>query len=80
MLNLKFLRCLHSILKDITMFLCVALPIVYCVGLAILIYTVGQDYTIVSYYVIKLIAITTIVTGMCVLATIGIGLHLSQRR
>ena len=74
------MKQLHSILKDIALFLCVTLPVVYCVGLAILIYTVGQDCAIVSYYVIKLIAITTIVTCLCVLATKGLGLHLNKRR
>ena len=80
MLNLKLLRDLHVILKDITVFLCVALPIVYSVCLIILIYTVDNNYALVSYYAIKVIASISIVTSLCILATIRLGLHLSKRR
>ena len=80
MLNLKFLRELHVTLKDITIFLCVALPIVYCVGLLFLIYTVDNNYMLVSYYAIKVIASISIVTSLCLLVTIGLGLYLKERR
>lgn len=80
MLNLKFLRCLHSILKDISLFLCVATPIIYCVGLLLVIYTTDSNLVLVSYYAVKAIAILSVVTVVCVLATMGLGLHLSQRR
>ena len=80
MLNLKFLRELHVILKDITIFLCVALPVVYCLGLAILIYTVDNEYGLVSYYAIKVIASVSVVTSLCLLMTIGLGLYLKERR
>lgn len=80
MLNLKFLRELHVILKDITIFLCVALPVVYCVGLMILIYTVDRDLLLMSYYAVKITATISAVTSTAIVVTIGLGLHLSKRR
>ena len=80
MLNLIIMKQLHSILKDITVFLCVALPIVYCVGLLFVVYALNNNIALVSYYAVKLIAGISVVAGLCILATIGLGLHLSKRR
>ena len=79
-LNLIIMKQLHSILKDITVFLCVALPIVYCVGLLFVVYALNNNIALVSYYAVKLIAGISVVAGLCILATIGLGLHLSKRR
>ena len=80
MLNLKFLRELHVILKDITVFLCVALPIVYCVGLLFVVYALNNNIMLVSYYSVELIAGISVLAGLCIMVTIGLGLHLSKRR
>ena len=79
-LNLIIMKQLHSILKDITVFLCVALPIVYCVGLLFVVYALNNNIMLVSYYAVKLIVGISVVAGLCILATIGLGLHLSKRR
>ena len=80
MLNLIVMKQLHSILKDITVFLCVAVPIVYCVGLLFVVYALNNNIMLVSYYAVKLIAGISVVAGLCILVTIGLGLHLSKRR
>ena len=80
MLNLKFLRELHVILKDISIFLCVALPIVYCIGLLYVVYALDNNIMLVAYYAVNLIAGISVVTGLCILATIGLGLYLKERR
>ena len=79
-LNLIIMKQLHSILKDIALFLCVALPIVYCVGLSFVVYGLDNNAMLVSYYAVKLIAGISVVAGLYILATIGLGLHLSKRR
>lgn len=80
MLNLKFLRELHVILKDIAVFLCVALPIVYLIGTLFLIYALDNNIMLVSYYAIRVIASISAMTSLWVLATIGLGLYLNKRR
>ena len=80
MLNLKFLRELHSIMKSVTLFYCVAMPVVYSVGLVFLIYTIDSDLLLMSYYAIRFIAGMSVVTVLCITATIGLGLYLSKRR
>ena len=80
MLDLIVMKKLHVILKDITIFLCVALPIVYCVGLLFLIYALNNNIMLVSYYAVKLIAGISVLAGLCIMVTIGLGLHLSKRR
>ena len=79
MLDLIVMKKLHVILKDITIFLCVALPIVYCVGLLFLIYALNNNIMLVSYYAVKLIAGISVLAGLCIMVTIGLGLHLSKR-
>ena len=79
MLNLIVMKKLHVILKDITIFLCVALPIVYCVSLLFLIYALNNNIMLVSYYAVKLIAGISVLAGLCIMVTIGLGLHLSKR-
>mgnify|MGYP003399458634 len=74
------MKQLHSILKDIALFLCVALPIVYCVGLSFVVYGLDNNAMLVSYYAIKVLASISAVTCLCILATKGLGLHLSKRR
>ena len=80
MKNLFTLRTLHATLKDITVFLCVALPIVYCVGLLYVVYALDNNIMLLAYYAVNLIAGISVVTGLCILATIGIGLYLKERR
>ena len=80
MLNLIVMKQLHSILKDIALFLCVALPVIYCVGLLFVVYALDNNIMLVSYYSVKLIAGISVVTGLCILATIGLGLYLKERR
>ena len=80
MLNLIVMKQLHSILKDITVFLCVALPIVYCVGLLYVVYALDNNIMLVAYYAVNLIAGISVVTGLCIRATIGLGLYLKKRR
>lgn len=80
MLNLKFLRCLHSILKDITVFLCVALPVVYCVSLMFLIYAIDNNFMLVFYYAIRIMAMVSAAASVCIVSTIGLGLYVNERR
>ena len=74
------MKKLHSILRNLALFLCVALPIIYCVGLVVLIYAVSNNEQLVSYYAIKAVALITVVTTACILGTIWLGLHLTERR
>ena len=80
MKNLFTLKTLHATLRDLCVLLWVALPIIWCVCLLFLIYTVETEFNLVAYYTFKGIALTAIVAGLCTVVTIGLGLYLKKRR
>lgn len=74
------MKDLHSILKTVTLFFCVALPVIYSIGIVFLIYTLDSNLLLMSYYAIRFVAGMSIATVMCITATMGLGLYLSKRR
>ena len=79
-LNLIIMKQLHSILKDIALFLCVALPVICSICLVFIIYTWNSDQLLLAYYAVKLMAIVTAISGLAVLSACGLGLYLKERR